>query len=191
MTKEERAEYMREYRKLPHAHAKELERKAAYRAARKEELAKKQSERYYSNHEEELAKRRLKRETNREAFNVYNREYQRKWRERNREKLRDYMRDYTSKPDQRLKQRNVKGRRRAKEKASAIGPISYLKLKIEFDGICKLCSKPLNLASEKFHFDHIVPISQGGSHTQDNLHITNASCNLKKNRYCFIGLRML
>lgn len=182
-TKEQHRDYMREYLKRPHVALKAKIRKAKYREANKETLAAKQVARYYAKHDEELAKRQLRREANREEIRAKHREYCREWREKNRLKLREKMREYQKKPEQRIKQREVKGRRRALEKASKVERISYLKLKAQFDGICNLCKMTLDLAQDKFHYDHIIPIAQGGPHTQDNLQIVHKECNLKKNKY--------
>lgn len=43
--------------------------------------------------------------------------------------------------------------------------------------ICGVCSEPV---VGKYHLDHIVPLSKGGSHTPDNLQLTHPVCNLKK-----------
>lgn len=30
------------------------------------------------------------------------------------------------------------------------------------------------------HLDHVIPLSRGGAHSEDNIRVTHARCNLKK-----------
>lgn len=46
-----------------------------------------------------------------------------------------------------------------------------------FQGRCAYCEKK----SRKWHYDHIVPLSRGGSHALDNLALACPQCNLSKN----------
>jgi len=45
-------------------------------------------------------------------------------------------------------------------------------------GICGICKTPVDPA--KWHLDHIVPVSKGGSHTYDNVQPAHPACNLSK-----------
>lgn len=45
-------------------------------------------------------------------------------------------------------------------------------------GLCPCCKMPLGI---KFHVDHIMPISLGGTNTDNNVQLLKATCNLKKN----------
>jgi 5-methylcytosine-specific restriction endonuclease McrA len=46
--------------------------------------------------------------------------------------------------------------------------------------ICQICG--LIVAPEDIHLDHIVPLSQGGTHTAANLRVTHSRCNLSRKR---------
>ena len=46
-------------------------------------------------------------------------------------------------------------------------------------GKCTCCGKPLG---NDFHLDHIVPLSLGGTNTDDNMQLLRARCNLQKNK---------
>lgn len=45
-------------------------------------------------------------------------------------------------------------------------------------GICPCCLKPLGT---DYHIDHIVPVSKGGSNTEDNVQLLHSKCNMIKN----------
>ena len=48
---------------------------------------------------------------------------------------------------------------------------------IKRDGlVCGLCKK--SLEASPIHFDHIVPVCQGGPNTMENLQLSHATCNL-------------
>jgi 5-methylcytosine-specific restriction endonuclease McrA len=57
-----------------------------------------------------------------------------------------------------------------------------LKTKLQSEGrqACYLCDLELNLFSDDIHLDHIVPITNGGTHTWDNVALVHATCNLSK-----------
>lgn len=51
------------------------------------------------------------------------------------------------------------------------------KLFAEQNGLCACCGLPLG---EKYHLDHIYPISKGGKNTDDNVQLLRKVCNLQK-----------
>lgn len=68
--------------------------------------------------------------------------------------------------------------RRARKKAG--GKLSKgltEKLFVLQKGKCACCRKPLG---DDYHLDHIMPLSRGGSNTDDNMQLLRAGCNLKK-----------
>lgn len=61
---------------------------------------------------------------------------------------------------------------------------SYVRSREEFfkeeNGICGICNNPIS-RNEIFHIDHIYPVSLGGTNHRENLQLSHAYCNLKKN----------
>ena len=57
------------------------------------------------------------------------------------------------------------------------GDVSVKELLESWDGLCGICGKAV---TNKYHIDHIVPLSKGGKHAQSNLQVTHPRCNLVK-----------
>lgn len=73
-------------------------------------------------------------------------------------------------------------RRRAQQHATTVGPIDLDAL---WTGDCALCGKEMdpdlvNPDRMRKSIDHIVPLSKGGTHTQDNLQWAHLRCNQSK-----------
>ena len=69
-------------------------------------------------------------------------------------------------------------RREALKRGTAVAKIDYKAVLLRANGLCGICKKPLDLFGT--HFDHIVPLALGGTHTDDNLQASHAHCNLSK-----------
>lgn len=104
----------------------------------------------------------------------------RRWRELNREKSRQQRRDWRkANPEQ---NREGSRRWRARKNGGSVGPVDLDAL---WTGTCGICIEPLD--PELKHpdpmsksIDHILPLSKGGSHSQDNLQWAHLVCNDRK-----------
>lgn len=74
--------------------------------------------------------------------------------------------------------RAAEARRRARMAGSPAGPIDYDAIFVRDNGYCGICGGPVDL--EWVHFDHIIPLSSGGSHSPDNLQTAHPWCNVRK-----------
>ncbi|MFA5054174.1 MAG: HNH endonuclease [Parcubacteria group bacterium] len=121
-----------------------------------------------------------------------NREKMRAWREENPERVRAYCAKWRAENPERVRastakrrrknpdmHRAAQARRRAKQKAATVDPVTAQELgaiRAEYGGICPYCGKRI----DEGHFDHVMPLSKGGTHTVDNLAWVCATCNLRK-----------
>lgn len=70
------------------------------------------------------------------------------------------------------------GRRRARKRNTQVEPIDLMQVLRDSKGVCGICHKPLDLFG--IDFDHIVPLSKGGTHTRDNIQPSHSRCNRVK-----------
>ena len=152
-------EYQRNYRE---AHPEKAATAAVrsqkhYRANRDRE--KERSARWHAENPQKVKEsQRLYYERNQEA----RRENSRRWRREN--------------PEQVAKQNEE---RRAREAGASIdSELDYARIYRRDRGICYLCGQKVK-KSER-HLDHVVPLRRGGKHSEDNLRVTHARCNLIK-----------
>lgn len=85
------------------------------------------------------------------------------------------MRYYRTHPEKITELRN---RRRARLHGAVAEPINYRRILLDSKGLCGICRKPLDLFG--IHFDHIIPLARGGSHTNANIQVAHARCNIQK-----------
>jgi len=104
------------------------------------------------------------------------REYSRKWHIKHPEKKREY--DHKWHADHPEQSRKTKLQRRAREKGATVEVVDLEFIWNRANGICYLCGNPIK--PDDCHYDHVIPLSKGGSHTTDNLRPTHPRCNLSK-----------
>jgi 5-methylcytosine-specific restriction endonuclease McrA len=72
-------------------------------------------------------------------------------------------------------------RRDALKAKTRIGPVDYRDILAASNGLCGICGSSVDTSNPKaYHYDHIVPLSRGGGHVQENLQLAHAKCNMKK-----------
>jgi len=76
------------------------------------------------------------------------------------------------------KRRAIEAKRRARKRLTAVGAVDYETIYERDGGVCYLCREPVVEAEREF--DHIQPLSRGGSHTEDNIALAHAMCNRRK-----------
>ena len=160
-----------------------------YREKNKVKLNKRQLERYYLNREKYLKQVKAYREENIEQI----REKQKKYREANREYLKDRNKKYYQNNKEHFRARKRRWRSKNPDKAAVIDsrkkarileamlPTTDEKLIEKIHRERRKLSKKDN---KEYHVDHIIPLSIGGAHHQDNMRIIDAKENMaKSNKY--------
>lgn len=109
-------------------------------------------------------------------------EYNKKYRQMNRDKVNQIAKNYTIRhPERRLETCRLSSRNR-RSKVSGAGGFhtkqDIIEIYLAQNGRCSYCKVKVG---RKYHVDHIIPISKGGTGSKDNLQICCPSCNLRKN----------
>lgn len=154
---EVRRQKARERNARPEVKEREAERLRKSYLARKEEIDARRRERYRANREKELARNRVWRASNVE----HHRALCRKWAK-----------------DNPLSMRAIVARRRSRL-SSVEGSYRAADIRLLFiqqGGLCKACACSL----ERYHVDHIIPITRGGSNWPENLQLLCPTCNRSK-----------
>jgi len=164
---EARLQYHRLYNERHRDHLKQLA-KDNYARLSDGELAKRRMKNraFYALHRDTiLTKRRLQRQSQPEEqlkkTKLYHKEYSHNWAKQHR--------------DKRLFSWN---KRRALEKKAKIGIIIYEDIYVRDNNRCQLCGKRVTKTTRSF--DHIIPLSLNGSHSQINIQLTHLACNVKR-----------
>jgi len=98
------------------------------------------------------------------------------WSRKNKLSRKEHRKKWESKNPLNRQQRN--STRRARRKRLTVGKIDFSMILQRDNGHCYLCGKPID--PRDLHFDHVVPLSKGGEHSNDNLRPSHALCNMKK-----------
>lgn len=144
-----------------------------YRAANKEKINKYNREYNAANSEEISEQKREYYEANKEKIRGYQREY----RAANREKISEYDREYHQTSRGKEVRRTNHHRRRARKAEAPLGLPFDEKLQLKRQkSCCYYCGRRL----VKYHVDHVIPLSRGGSDGAENKVLACPDCNLSK-----------
>ncbi len=164
---------------------------AAYRAAHKEEIAEKyriwreqnpeKAKASYTNYRKEnpdkyKASCENWRQNNRQRHLAGHRERSRRYYETHKDIHRSRVVQWGRENPTVLKQ--YYQRYRALKNKATVESVDLQAILERDNGICGICGKPV--IEQVLEFDHIVPLSRGGGHTNDNLQCAHKRCNRRK-----------
>ncbi len=145
----------------------------AYREANPEKIKAIQDKWQLANAEKEALRKSLWQENNPDKVRASSKA----WQEANPEKFRESQAKWKGKnPDTgRIYSHNRRARKKTNGGKLSAG-LSDRLFKLQ-KGKCACCKKPLG---DDFHLDHIMPLSKGGSNTDDNIQLLTQTCNQQK-----------
>jgi len=103
--------------------------------------------------------------------------YGKKYREENKEKTKGWARRWwlLNKDKARTYVQNRRAKTRGDKDLLSLGIIK--KLYEQQNGLCACCGQELG---DNYHLDHIMPLALGGEHSDSNVQLLKARCNLQK-----------
>ncbi len=69
-------------------------------------------------------------------------------------------------------------KRRARKAGAAVEEADFKRIWKRDRGVCYLCGRSVD--KKDVHYDHVIPLSRGGAHSEENLRVTHGRCNLIK-----------
>ena len=70
-------------------------------------------------------------------------------------------------------------RRYALKCGSQVGPVDYEAILAEFGMVCHICGGEIETRAT-LNFDHVIPLTRGGPHVQENIRPSHKRCNVRK-----------
>ena len=123
-----------------------------------------QAAHYHANPRPAIEKAAAYRRANPERNRVYQRAYYNRHREAIQTKAKVWERNWRiANPERR---RANEGKRRAAKRQTATGPVDYLAVLRAYGRVCHLCGGAIEV--DDLEFDHVIPLSKGGTHTENN-----------------------
>lgn len=109
-----------------------------------------------------------------------------RWRATNPERRAELREAWNLAHPERVKEirRGITHRQRAKRLGVEIGPVNFAAVLDRFGGRCGICGELItdtpSFGADSLTFDHIVPLSRGGPHSESNVQPAHLRCNAQK-----------
>ena len=168
--REERIAYQKEYRMSNPEKTKETKRNEYMK--NRDRYLKRRRKYYQENRDIILKQMKQYQKANRDRISRYKREYT----ERNRDLITEKNKIYYEENSGDFKERSAK--RKALIRKADVGDVDYNKILARDKMHCYLCNE--KIIDDNYHFDHVIPLSKGGSHSMRNIKVTHAECNMIK-----------
>jgi 5-methylcytosine-specific restriction endonuclease McrA len=101
-----------------------------------------------------------------------------RWNEENEEYRKTMQRSWVRNNRFRVRQTKAAYKIRRKKWESG-GKVDYDVILMRDGFVCHICGN--DVEPEDVSFDHVIPLSKGGRHSMDNVHVSHLRCNVKKN----------
>lgn len=105
----------------------------------------------------------------------------RQWQREHPQRYREIVRKYRA-GNGRLKTTEYAQLRRVRKLGTQVEIVDYAAILAVHGRVCYLCGLPIPEGRRQLHFDHVVPLARGGTHTEDNIRPTHARCNYRKGK---------
>lgn len=102
-----------------------------------------------------------------------------------RQENKDEIKKYRQTEKYKIIKSSAQSKRRALEVKTQIEDIDFFWINQRDGGKCQICGRKILFNKHKPHpmsrsYDHIIPLSKGGTHTYSNLQLAHLGCNVKK-----------
>jgi hypothetical protein len=99
------------------------------------------------------------------------------WYENNKARHRELVKKWTN--DNRLVANAIFARHRARKMAAMVQKVDYIHILERDNCWCYICDGEIR-EDHKIDFDHVIPLSRGGVHAENNVKVTHHKCNRRK-----------
>lgn len=108
-------------------------------------------------------------------------ELNRRWREANPERMKELRREWGKANPDRIRAFDMakKAKRRMQIEATQVEDVDPRVVIDRHGMVCHICTDPIAAWSD-LHFDHVIPLARGGSHTYENIRPSHSWCNQRK-----------
>lgn len=171
-----RAEYQRNYRRNNGETVRQYQRRYREEHPEVNERSKERSRRWYGSNKRRALENSLR-------WHLDNpdkvAQIQRDYYYRNQATRQGYAQRWRGENPEKVARQNEE--RRAREAGASIKEnIDYRRIYIRDRDNCYLCGRKVRKTER--HLDHVIPLCRGGAHSEDNLRVTHARCNLIKGK---------
>ncbi len=73
----------------------------------------------------------------------------------------------------------MRGREKSEARRAGAVRVNFDRIVLRDKMRCHICRRKVQ--PKDLHFDHVIPLAKGGTHTESNIAVSHKRCNLSKN----------